>query len=55
MGAGRAEGPSALGEGGQAAVSLTPDSDGVHVCIFQSSKLVGLYVGDLLHGEVSIL
>ena len=34
MGGGRAEGSSALGEGGQAAILLTPDTDGMHVCIF---------------------
>ena len=28
MGDGRAEGSSAIGEGGQAAISLTPDVDG---------------------------
>ena len=28
MGDGRAEGSSAIGDGGQAAVSLTPDTDG---------------------------
>ena len=28
MGDGRAEGPSAIGDGGQAAVSLMPDVDG---------------------------
>ena len=29
---GRAEGSSATGDGGQAAVSLTSDVDGTHVC-----------------------
>ena len=28
MGDGRAEGSSAIGDGGQAAISLTPDADG---------------------------
>ena len=28
MGDGRAEGSSAIGDGGQAAISLTPDGDG---------------------------
>ena len=41
MGDGRAEGSSAIGDGGQAAMSLTPDVDGTHVCIFESSKLEG--------------
>ena len=46
VGDGRAEASSAVGGGGQASVSLTPDIDGTHVCIFESSQ--GLYVGDLL-------
>ena len=29
MGAGRAEGSLAIGDGGQAAISLTPDIDGI--------------------------
>ena len=49
MGDGRAEGSSAIGDGGQAAISLTPDVDGTHVCIFESSQLEGLCVGDLLY------
>ena len=48
MGDGRAEGLSAIGDGGQAAVSLTPDIDGTHVHIFESSQRGGSYVGDLL-------
>ena len=48
MGDGRAEGSSAIGDGGQAAVSLTPDVDGTHVHIFESLQLEGSYVGDLL-------
>ena len=48
MGDGRAEGSSAIGDGGQAAVPLTPDVDGTHVRIFESSQLEGSYVGDLL-------
>ena len=43
MGDGRAEGWSAIGDGGQAAISLTPDADGTHVRIFESSKLGGSY------------
>ena len=49
MGDGRAEGLSAVGDGGQGAISLTPDVDGMHVHIFESSQLKGSYVGDLLH------
>ena len=47
MGDGRAAGSSAIGDGGQAAISLTPDVDGMHVHIFESSQLEGSYVGDL--------
>ena len=49
MGDGRTEGLSAIGDGGQAAISLTPDIDGMHVRIFESSQLEGSYVGDLLY------
>ena len=48
MGDGRAEGWSAIGDGGQAAISLMPDIDGTHVGIFESLQLEGSYVGDLL-------
>ena len=48
MGDRRAEGWSAV-DGGQAAISLTPDVDGTHVHIFESSQLEGSYVGDLLY------
>ena len=43
MGDGRAEGSSAIGDRGQAAISLTPAIDGTHVRISESS-----HVGDLL-------
>ena len=49
MGDGRAEGSSAMGDGGQAAVSITPDVEGMHVCIFDSSQLEDLYAGDFLY------
>ena len=49
MGNGRAEGSSAVGDRGQAAISLTPDADGTYVPIFESSQVGGLYVGDLLY------
>ena len=57
VGDGRAEGESAMGDGGQAAISLMPDIDGMHVCIFESSQLEGLYVEDLLYCvvETSVL
>ena len=41
MGEGRAEGLSATGDGGQAAISLMPDADGMHTCIFQSPQPEG--------------
>ena len=53
MGDGRAEGSSAIGDRGQAAVSLMPDVDGMHVHIFESSQLEGLCVGDLLYLQLS--
>ena len=46
---GRAEGLSALGDGEQAAISLLPDANGTHVCIFENSQLEGFYVRDLLY------
>ena len=49
MGDGRAEGSSAIGEGGQAAISLMPDTDGMHIHVFESLQLEGSYVGDLLY------
>ena len=49
VGDGRAEGPSATGDGGQAAMSLTPDIDGMHVHIFASLQLESSYVGGLLY------
>ena len=49
MGDGRAEGLSATGDGRQAAVSFTPDGDGMHIHIFESVQLVGSCVGDLLY------
>ena len=36
MGDGRVEGSSAMGEGGQAALSLTLGTDGTHICVFES-------------------
>jgi len=40
---------SATGDGGQAAISLIPDTDGMHICIFEGSQLEGSYVGGLLY------
>ena len=39
MGDGRAEGSSAIGDGGQAAVSPTPDVDGLHICTLKVCNL----------------
>ena len=47
-GDGRVKGSSAIGGGGQATVSLTPDVDGMHIRTFESSQLEGSYVGDLI-------
>ena len=38
---GRAERLAAMGDGEQAAISLTPDFDGTRVCIFERSQLEG--------------
>ena len=38
-GDGRAEGASAIGGGGPAAISFVPDSDGMHAHIFESLQL----------------
>ena len=54
MGDGGAEGLSAIGDGGQAEISLMPDTDGMHVRIFESLKLEGAYVGDLLYISVCV-
>ena len=48
MGDGRAEGSSAIGDGGQAAISFTPDLNEKHLHIFESSQLEGSYAGDSL-------
>ena len=39
----------AVGNRGLAAISLTPAFDGTHVCIFESLRLEGLSVGNLLY------
>ena len=49
MGDGRAEGSSAIGDGGQVTMALTPDVDGMHIHIFERLQLKGSYVGDLLN------
>ena len=46
MGDGRAEGSSAIGDGGQAAISLTPDVDGRPVPNFENLQFEGSYVKD---------
>ena len=48
MGDGRAKGSSAIEDRGQAAISLKPDFDGMHVHIFEKLTTWGSYVGDLL-------
>ena len=49
MGDGRVEGSSAIGDGGQTAVSFMTHVDGMHIPIFESSHLEGSYVGNLLY------
>ena len=49
------EGLSAIGDGGQAAVSFMHDIDGTHICIFESLQLEGSYVGELTAFRYSIL
>ena len=49
MGDGRPEGSSAVGDSGQAAISLMPDVDGTHVHNFESLQLEGSHIGDLLY------
>ena len=46
MGADRAEGSSAIGDGGQAAISLTSDVDGTHIRIFEGLQLESSHVGN---------
>ena len=41
MGDDGAEGSSAIGDGGQAAISLKPDTDGTYIRIFENSQLEG--------------
>ena len=41
VGDGGAEGSSAIGDGGQAAISLKPDTDGIWIHSFENSQLEG--------------
>ena len=49
VGDGRVEESSAIGDGEQAAMLITPDVNGLSVHIFESLQLEDLYVGDLLY------
>ena len=51
MGDSRTEGSSGIGDGGQAAISLTPDIYGMHVHILESSQLEVSYVRELLYSR----
>ena len=53
MGDGRAEGSSAIGDGGRDAISRTSDIDGTHVGtrVFESLQPEGLYRGNLLYSK----
>ena len=46
---GRAEGSSATGDRGPAAISYVPDVDGTHLPIFETVQHEGSYGGDLLY------
>ena len=52
MGDGRAERSPATGDGGQAAISLMPDTDRKIFTSFEISQLEGLHVGRLLYNVV---
>ena len=52
---GRTAGLSAKWDGGQAAISLTPDFSGTHIPIFESRQLEGWYVGDLVYQAWALL
>ena len=45
MGDGRDERSLAIGDGEQAAISLTTEADGTHGHIFESLQLEGSYIG----------
>jgi len=49
VGDGRAGGSSAIGDGEQAAISLTPEVDGTQIHIFESLQLASSYTGGLLY------
>ena len=49
MGDGRAERSSAIGDGEQATISLTPEVDGTQIHIFESLQLECSYIGGLLY------
>ena len=51
MGDGKAEGSSSIGDGGQAAISFTPNIDRMHIHIFESLQLEGSYTEDRLHSS----
>ena len=50
---GSVERSAAIGEEGQIAISLTPDTGGTRVLIFENSQLEGSHVGDLLWSKDS--
>ena len=54
MGGGKIEGLSAIGGGGQAAISFMPDADGTSACLFESSQLDVSYVGDLQYWWIQL-
>ena len=54
MGDGRAEGSSAMGDGGQAAISLTPDVDGTGSGSLLDSVLSSLFFRHRWHGSTGL-
>ena len=52
---GGAEGSAAIGDGEQATMSLRPDDAGTRVCIFESHRLEGSFVGDSLYQGATVL
>ena len=46
---------SAMGDGGQAAISLMPYVDGTQVCVTESSKLEGSYAGIYCSVQINCL
>lgn len=55
MGDSRVEASSAIEDGGQVAISLTPGINRMYICILESSTLEGSSVGDSLYTICDLL